>query len=537
MPPRATKLVHLVAPLQEFKIPFVLWHPSRVEFSEFQEKWWVTYGVPTLVQICGKEWYRIAAYNVKNELEGIFLLPPKYHALWRRLIYGALYHEKMYEAWNKKKRLRRKDLNVVEREMLRLRKNAGVQLAQYLLCQCLVLEELSKLRFDNDNVVIQTLVEFGIRESHDWLFENFEHAKKAGACYLSLDPTEAKNKKEFVERVPMAMTNESFQQTKWLLKSSSHTTPEQWNEYASDPIIFFSDYFLEFLQQEEYIHWYTNKVDHINNSDVLRVEIDHELVVVLGDQYDKRVQPLLNQLGDSLGLEEFTRLLIESFANEFQGLWAFQELVKIFGPRSEAMSKKLLDDLAVDSSGQSHASWDIALGEAIECLCELKEDQPGKFSSTPPDVGMGGDETRTAQSKGSGSGLPAMKSLPEGVEQMLQVFRQPDSGLEVIFGPGFEAISTKLLDDLAVDPSGESHASWAIAIEEAINQLNELKSAQHGEKGNEKGSGEPSPDIEMQDEARTLKQKLSTTADEEGEQDRQTAIETYQQMKNFHLLS
>lgn len=51
------------------------------------------------------------------------------------------------------------------------------------------------------------------------------------------------------------------------------------------------------------------------------------------------------------------------------------------------------------------------------------------------------------------------------------------------------------------------------------------------------GSGEPSPDIEMQDEARTLKQKLSTTADEEGEQDRQTAIETYQQMKNFHLLS
>lgn len=57
---------------------------------------------------------------------------------------------------------------------------------------------------------------------------------------------------------------------------------------------------------------------------------------------------------------------------------AFQELVKIFGPRSEAMSKKLLDDLAVNSSGQSHASWDIALGEAIECLCELKEDQPGE---------------------------------------------------------------------------------------------------------------------------------------------------------------
>jgi hypothetical protein len=55
-------------------------------------------------------------------------------------------------------------------------------------------------------------------------------------------------------------------------------------------------------------------------SDVLRVEIDGELIVVLGDQYDKRVQPLLNQLGNSLGFEEFTRLLIKSLANGFHGL-------------------------------------------------------------------------------------------------------------------------------------------------------------------------------------------------------------------------
>jgi hypothetical protein len=103
----------------------------------------------------------------------------------------------MYEAWNKKKRLHGKDLNVVEKEMLRLKKNAGVLLAQYLLCRRLVLEELRELRFDNDNVVIQSLVEFGIRESRNWLFENFEHAKKEGARYLSLDPTAATNTKEF----------------------------------------------------------------------------------------------------------------------------------------------------------------------------------------------------------------------------------------------------------------------------------------------------------------------------------------------------
>jgi hypothetical protein len=102
----------------------------------------------------------------------------------------------------------------------------------------------------------------------------------------------------------------------------------------------------------------------------------------------------------------------------------------------------------------------------------------------------------SARTQSSFLGLPATKSLPAEVEQILQVFRQPDSGLEVpvalqrlvnIFGPGSEAMSSKLLDDLAVDPSGESRASWDIAIEEAINRLNELKSAQHGEKGNQKG--------------------------------------------------
>ena len=56
-----------------------------------------------------------------------------------------------------------------------------------------------ELRFDNSNngLVIQTLIEFGIRESHDWLFEEFEDAKKQGASYLGLDPTALKNKKEF----------------------------------------------------------------------------------------------------------------------------------------------------------------------------------------------------------------------------------------------------------------------------------------------------------------------------------------------------
>jgi hypothetical protein len=198
--PRPKKSARLAAPLKAFKIPVVSWRPNRQEFKDFQRKWRVTYTVPDKIKVHGKQWYRVAAYDSKDVLMGVVLLPPKYYPLWRRLVYGALFQEKMYEAWSKRtQRLKTGNMNAVEKEMLRLKHNAGVRLVQYLLCRRMVLEELMKLRFGNDNnePVIQTLVEFGIRESRDWMFESFEYAKKQGASYLGLDPTNPKNKKDF----------------------------------------------------------------------------------------------------------------------------------------------------------------------------------------------------------------------------------------------------------------------------------------------------------------------------------------------------
>lgn len=90
-------------------------------------------------------------------------------------------------------------------------------------------------------------------------------------------------------------------------------------------------------------------------------------------------------------------------------------------------------------------------------------------------------------------------ALPEGAEQILRSFCEPNSGLELpqaleqlvkIFGPGSDAVSTKLLDDLAVDPFGGSRVSWDIAIAQAINVLNELKKGQDGNKEKKhKGKG------------------------------------------------
>lgn len=128
-----------------------------------------------------------------------------------------------------------------------------------------------------------------------------------------------------------------------------------------------------------------------------------------------------------------------------------------------------------------------------------------------------------------------------------------------IFGPGSEEMTTKLLDDLAIDPDGESRSSWDTAIGEAIEKLNELKREQSVEKGKQKGMGflspfcfqlslmnstdlgegsSHTPDIEMGGaETSTLKRKLSTTAGEEGEQQvRQKAMDDYQ-IRSSHLIT
>jgi hypothetical protein len=198
--PLPPKSLRLAAPLKEFKIPTVSWRPDPKQFKEFQKNSRVTYTHPDQIEIKGRVWLRVPAYDAKNLLLGAFLLPVKYYTLWRRLVYGALFQENMYEAWiNRTKGLKgKKGLNDVEKEEINLKNMAGTRLVQYLLCRRVVLEELMKLKFDSDPPPeVHSLIEFGIRDSRDWLFESFENAKEQGQKYLYLDPTLQKNKREF----------------------------------------------------------------------------------------------------------------------------------------------------------------------------------------------------------------------------------------------------------------------------------------------------------------------------------------------------
>ena len=191
--------MYLAAPLKDFRIPIVSWLPNTSEFREFQFTSRLTYAAPVKVKIYGSEWYSVHAYDVNNEHAGGFFLPLKYYELWRRLVYGALFQEKMYEAWiGRTKRLRKKKrLSPIEAEEIRLKKTAGVRFVQYLFYRRLVLVELKNLTLVDPQPVVHSLIEFGIRESRDWMSQTFEDAKKEGKLYFRLDPTAPVNKKAF----------------------------------------------------------------------------------------------------------------------------------------------------------------------------------------------------------------------------------------------------------------------------------------------------------------------------------------------------
>jgi hypothetical protein len=192
-----SKSTHLAAPLTKFDIPIVSWYPDNKQFEKFK-KCRVSYFAPDKTKIKGKEWYEIIAFNPQNQQLGMVYLPLKYYSLWRRLVYRVVFQEKMFEAWiEKTKAWKKKGLNAVQEEAINLKNMTGVRLVQYLLYRRLVLEELMKLQFEKHEPVVHSLIEFGIREFRDWLFESFQSAKKEDPIYLCLDPTNPKNNNLF----------------------------------------------------------------------------------------------------------------------------------------------------------------------------------------------------------------------------------------------------------------------------------------------------------------------------------------------------
>jgi hypothetical protein len=72
-------------------------------------------------------------------------------------------------------------------------------------------------------------------EDNDWWEGDFTH--------FDFDSTF----QQIAEYAPKTMANKSFEKTKWIINSTNHNEPVQWNESNQK---FFGDFFIKYLQEK-----------------------------------------------------------------------------------------------------------------------------------------------------------------------------------------------------------------------------------------------------------------------------------------------
>lgn len=150
-----------------------------------------------------------AEKNEADSADGYVLVPLRYYGLWRRLLWGGRWYEGMWQVWEEDaKDITARDASThtpVEKWILFARRSAAIKAVWYTVFRRVVLDELMKIEIDEwldddheNNPVLWTLIEFGIRDYRSWLFDSFEDVKKTRECkYLKLDPSAPENEEEF----------------------------------------------------------------------------------------------------------------------------------------------------------------------------------------------------------------------------------------------------------------------------------------------------------------------------------------------------
>lgn len=185
-------LIYLKKPLKKFLIPTVDWKLTKENWVTASATCLVHYQPPQPVKVNGEDRLKIIAYQEDEGILGAFFLPPSYELLWRRLVYGAFYWEKMFGYWEEmtQRMGKGKKRTARQRAVIISRNNVGVILVQYLLSRRLVLEEIMKqpLGCPGEDPILECLIEFGIRHHRDWFSLNFKSAKKEAGQFLKIDP-------------------------------------------------------------------------------------------------------------------------------------------------------------------------------------------------------------------------------------------------------------------------------------------------------------------------------------------------------------
>ena len=203
--------VPLATPLEHFTFEPPLTHPTWEEWKEYRLKCSVTYkaGERITTGTDTMTWMMVNAQgNDSDRPGGYFLVPLQYYGLWRRLLWGGKWYESIWELWeNDARGIRARDSNThtsIEKWILVARRAAAIKTVWYTAIRCIILDELLHIDINDwsdedteNNPVLESFIEFGIRDYRSWLFDSFDVVKKQGGKYLKLDPTASENEEAF----------------------------------------------------------------------------------------------------------------------------------------------------------------------------------------------------------------------------------------------------------------------------------------------------------------------------------------------------
>ncbi|KAG5633169.1 hypothetical protein H0H81_010308, partial [Sphagnurus paluster] len=133
---------------------------------------------------------------------GHILLPKRFYGLWRRLLWGAEWFEKIWGMWEERaKDSMSEELTEEVREAIEWgRRASAMRLMSYLHFRRRIVQDLLRTDLDgwpervrNPMAHFHLFVEFGIREYRSWMFFTTEEAKREEEHVLALDPTAPEN--------------------------------------------------------------------------------------------------------------------------------------------------------------------------------------------------------------------------------------------------------------------------------------------------------------------------------------------------------
>ncbi|KAF8054854.1 hypothetical protein FPV67DRAFT_1547375 [Lyophyllum atratum] len=195
-PKKAQTLERLAKPLTTFQYKQPLTHPTWQEWENDRKKYGVRYRAGEEGKIGDVDWVSVEAYRPADDsVVGYILIPARYYPMWRHLLWGAFWHETMWEIWEE-------EATKIKNKRTKKTKTDDIRTVWYHCFHCLIVQELLGIdigAYSNGSRdrTLRLFTEFGIPDYRAWMFDPIDGLHKNDRVYLTLDPTSPKNVEMF----------------------------------------------------------------------------------------------------------------------------------------------------------------------------------------------------------------------------------------------------------------------------------------------------------------------------------------------------